>query len=195
MHHNLKYILLLLLATTTIACNSGSDEDKTIAATHPKLEKQLSRDSTRATKGNDEDYTDLYERYRITTEEYENSGNYNVPTMFRGKLAPVDEESHTDARTFRTALREGLAEGVNFAGKYTVVTIGCGTACQQHFVVDRENGKIIAKVEGSMGARYSPNSRILIVNPPDSTVNYKECHNCTPQAYELVDGKLRKLEK
>ena len=194
MHHNLKYTLLLLLATTTIACNSGSDEDKTIAATHPKLEKQLSRDSTRATKGND-DYTDLYERYRITTEEYENSGNYNVPTMFRGKLAPVDEESHTDARTFRTALREGLAEGVNFAGKYTVVTIGCGTACQQHFVVDRENGKIIAKVEGSMGARYSPNSSILIVNPPDSTVNYKECHNCTPQAYELVDGKLRKLEK
>ena len=193
MHKNLKYPLLLLLGTTVFACNSNT-EDKSIGSTHPKLEKQLARDTANLAMRNEEN-ADLYERYRITTEEYEKSGNYSVGNMYRGRLAPVDESSHTDARTFKTALRDGLAKGVNFAGKYTVVTVGCGTACQQHFIVDRESGKITEKIQGSAGAKYSANSRIFILNPPDSTINYKECQNCTPQAYELVDGKLKELDQ
>ncbi|MER2996827.1 hypothetical protein [Pontibacter populi] len=193
MYKNLKYPLLLLTVTIICACNSGSDEDKSIASTHPKLEKQLNRDSANISMRSEE-HADLYQRYRITTEEYENSGNYNVANMYRGKLAPADEASHTDAHAFKNALREGMAKGVNFAGKYTVVTVGCGTACQQHFIVDRESGKIVEKIEGSTGAKYSPNSRIFILNPPDSTINYNNCKDCAPQAYELVDGKLREIK-
>jgi hypothetical protein len=193
MQKNLKYPLLLLSVTIVCACSSGSDEDKNLASTHPKLEKQLDRDTANMSMRNEE-HEDLYQRYRITTEEYENSGNYNVKNMFRGKLVPADEASHSDARTYQTALHEGMAEGVNFAGKYTVVTIGCGTACQQHFIVDRENGKIVEKIQGSAGARFSKNSRIFILNPPDSTINYNECRDCKPQAYELVDGKLQAIK-
>ena len=192
MYKNLKYPLLLLLATIVLACDSNT-EDKSIGSTHPKLEKQLARDTANLSMRNEEN-EDLYERYRITTEEYEKSGDYAVGNMYRGRLAPVDEASHTDARTFKSALRDGLAKGVNFAGKYTVVTVGCGTACQQHFIVDRETGKITDKVQGSAGVKYSSNSRIFILNPPDATINYKECQNCTPQAYELVNGKLKKLD-
>ena len=193
MYKNLKHPLLLLTITIVCACSSGSDEDKGIAGTHPKLEKQLDRDTANLAMRSEEN-ADLYQRYRITTEEYENSGNYNVKNMFRGKLAPADEASHSDAHTYKSALREGMAQGVNFAGKYTVVTIGCGTACQQHFIVDRENGKIVEKIQWSSGARFSVNSRIFILNPPDSTINYNECQDCTPQAFELVDGKLRKVK-
>ncbi|MBB6611893.1 hypothetical protein H7F15_12650 [Pontibacter sp. Tf4] len=194
MHQNLKYALLLLSATIAVACNSNSDEDKGLASTHPKLEKQLHRDSVNAATHPKEDL-DQYEHYRITTEEYMNSGNYNVPNMFRGKLAPIDEESHKDARSFKIALREGMAKGVNFAGKYTVVSVGCGTTCQQHFIVDRETGKIVEKIQSSVGAKFSENSRIFIVNPPDSTLNYKECNYCTPEVYEMQNGKLVKVKK
>ncbi|NEM97519.1 hypothetical protein [Pontibacter burrus] len=193
MYQNLKYPLLLLLATATIACNSGSDEDKGIASTHPKLEKQLSRDSVNALMRNGE-HAELYDHYRITTDEYMNSGNYNVPTMFRGKLAPIDERSHRNARDYVIALREGMKQGINFAGKYTVVTVGCGTTCQRHFIVDRESGKVVDMVQSSTGAKFSENSRIFIVNPPDSTLNYNECRYCTPEVYELADGKLKKVE-
>ncbi|NDK57219.1 hypothetical protein [Pontibacter fetidus] len=193
MKPNLNYLLLLLFATIVFACNSNTNEDKDLGSTHPKLEKQLARDTANLAMRNEENEA-LYERYRITTEEYEKSGDYAIGSMFRGRLAPLDETSHTDARTFRTALREGLAKGVNFAGKYTVVTVGCGTACQQHFIVDRESGKIVEKIQGSAGAKYSPNSRIFTLNPPDSTINYKECQNCKPQTYELVNGKLKKLD-
>ncbi|MBC5774847.1 hypothetical protein H8S95_12290 [Pontibacter sp. KCTC 32443] len=194
MYKNLKYPLLLLLTISFLGCNSGTNEDKSISSTHPKLEKQLARDTANLAMRNEEN-ADLYQRYRITTEEYEKSGNYNVPNMYRGKLASVDESSHTDARTFKTALREGLAKGVNFAGKYTVVTVGCGTACQQHFIVDRESGKIVEKIQGSAGARYNANSRVFILNPPDSTINYRDCRNCTPQAYAMENGKLKRIEK
>ena len=189
MYKTLNYPLLLLLATISIACNPDKTEDKSIAGTHPKLEKQLNRDTANLAMRNEEN-AELNERYRITTEEYEKSGDYRIGEMFRGRLAPIDETSHTDARTFKTALRDGLAQGINFAGKYTVVTVGCGTACQQHFIVDRETGKIVEKIQGSAGAKYSPESRLFILNPADSTINYSNCKNCQPQTYEMVNGKL-----
>ncbi len=194
MYKLLKHPLLLLISIVAFACNSGSDEDKTIASTHPKLEKQLDRDSVNMPVTSSEN-AGLYERYQITMEEYENSGNYSAGNLYRGKLSQVDEKSHTEAQNFKTALREGMEEGINFAGKYTVVTIGCGTNCQRHFIVDRETGKITDQVQGSMGARYSTGSRVFILNPPDSSANYNQCQDCSPKAYELKDGKLQPLEK
>ena len=74
-----------------------------------------------------------------------------------------------------------------------MVTVGCGTTCQEHFVVDRQNGEIIDKVQSSTGAQFNPDSRIFIVNPPDSSLNYVDCPYCEPEAYVLEGGKLRKL--
>ena len=68
MYKTLNYPLLLLLATKSIACNPDKTEDKSIAATHPKLEKQLNRDTANLAMRNEEN-AELYERYRITTEE------------------------------------------------------------------------------------------------------------------------------
>ncbi len=183
---------LLLLALAAWSCGKTQDEDKTLASTHPKLEKQLSRDSIELPTDNLENAS-IYDRYRITEQEYYNSGDYAVPNMYRGKLAALDDKSHTEAATFKTALTEGLKQGVNFAGKYTVVTVGCGTSCQVHYVVDRENGKVLDKVQSSMGARYSPDSRLFIINPTDTTVNYKECQNCMPQGFVFENGKFRKV--
>ncbi|WP_092098464.1 hypothetical protein [Pontibacter chinhatensis] len=192
--NHLATCLCLLSVGLFTACKGGQEEEKGLAATHPELAKELAKDSLHVPY-NDPTDKELYNRYLITTEQYLNSKNYAVGDMYRGKLAPLDEASHSDAATYRTMLRKGLEEGVNFAGKYTVVSIGCGTSCQQHFVVDRETGKVLDKVQSSTGAKYSKDSRLLVVNPPDSAVNYQECRYCTPAYYEFVDGKFRKLEQ
>lgn len=185
---------LLLLPLALLSCRQESEEQGTIADTHPKLEEQLEKRSVK-TPISDSLNPTLYDRYRITMEDYHQSGDYKVTDIYRGRLAPLDERSHTDARTFRTALQKGMKEGVNFAGKYTVITIGCGTSCQVHYVVNRENGKVLDKVQSSVGAKFSRESRLFIVNPPDSTINYEECNYCKPEAYVFEEGRFRKIEE
>ncbi|WP_439882483.1 hypothetical protein ACSX1A_04805 [Pontibacter sp. MBLB2868] len=184
---------LLLLPMAFFSCRQDTEDQGKIADTHPKLEKQLEKRPVKMPVSGNEN-PELYDRYRITMEDYHKSGDYNVTNIYRGRLAPLDENSHTDARTFRTALQEGMKNGINFAGKYTVVTVGCGTACQVHYVVSRENGKVLDKLQSSIGAKYSANSRLFIINPPDSTINYKECNYCTPEAYVFEEGKFKKLK-
>jgi hypothetical protein len=43
-------------------------------------------------------------------------------------------------RKYRTAIREGLVNGANFAGRYVVVKWGCGTGCTSFVIVDAKTG-------------------------------------------------------
>ncbi len=61
--------------------------------------------------------------------------------IFKGKPARPLLLS-AQARSFRTRLREGAQKGPNFAGHYTIVTWGCGSACQQLAVVDARTGRV-----------------------------------------------------
>ncbi|MBX3245504.1 MAG: hypothetical protein KF685_13710 [Acidobacteria bacterium] len=85
----------------------------------------------------------------------------------------VNLSSHKDARLFRTRLREGFREGPNFAGHYTIVIWGCGTACLSGAVIDMRTGRVYFPPElGGIGAisfefeealTYNEHSRLLIV--------------------------------
>lgn len=89
--------------------------------------------------------------------------DFRVVSKFSGQPAPVNLASHKEARRFRTMLREGAAKGPNFAGHDTVVTWGCGTACQMAAVVDAGDGKVsFAPFTTSMGASYRLDSRLFI---------------------------------
>lgn len=197
MDKNLNTFILMIVCLAAFSCQSDNsnsiNEEKTIASTHPKLEEQLARDSVRTPVSSNEN-PDLYEHYRIRMDEYQQDNRFAIDEVYTGKLAPLDETSHADAKNLRTALRNGLKEGINFAGQYTVVTIGCGTSCQQHFVVDRKNGKILDRIQGSMGAKHEANSRLFILNPPDASINYEACTNCSPEAYIFRNGKFEKVE-
>ena len=163
-----------------------------IASTHPELVEELAEDTIPMPISNNQN-SDLYQRYRITMEEYQRSGRFDVADMYSGRLAPLDEASLTDALTYRTALVEGLKGGVNFAGRYTVVTVDCGTSCQLHYVVDRETGKVLDKLQSSAGAKYTSESTLFIINPPDSSNAYGECQDCVPEAYVYENGHFRRL--
>lgn len=186
------FLLTLVLIPLAFGCQQKTEEEKTIASTHPKLEQRLKVDSVRTPISSGEN-PDMYQRYRLRMDAYQTDEAYRVDEQYKSTLAPLDESSHPDAAKFRSALQSGLQKGVNFAGQYTVVTVGCGTTCQEHYVVDRSSGKVLDKVQSSTGARYTPDSRIFIVNPPDSTLNYIDCPYCEPAAYVFENDKFRKL--
>ena len=63
-------------------------------------------------------------------------------SVWRGGVAPLNLNSHPLARKFRTASREQIKEeGINFAGNYTLVSVGCGTGCSISGMVDARTGK------------------------------------------------------
>jgi hypothetical protein len=59
------------------------------------------------------------------------------------RIAPVDLSSAAGARRFRTVLRDGTRAGPNFAGRYTIVSWGCGSPCVEFVVVDVATGRIL----------------------------------------------------
>ncbi|MBM2294120.1 hypothetical protein JQX09_19515 [Sulfitobacter pseudonitzschiae] len=69
-------------------------------------------------------------------------------------------------RSYRTRIRDGAVSGVNFAGRFSVVEIGCGTSCRFAFVVDVSNGKVFTFPYGGeeqyqLGLVYSTDSRLM----------------------------------
>ena len=62
--------------------------------------------------------------------------------VYAGKAELLNLRSHPLARLYRTRLREALREeGINFAGHYTLATIGCGAGCSINAIVDARTGR------------------------------------------------------
>jgi hypothetical protein len=107
-----------------------------------------------------------------------NLDNYAVPAeeIFTGAPAPVNLNSYIGAARFKTKLVQAAQNGPNYAGHYTIVTIGCGTQCQDNWLIDAKTGKILDKISSMIGVSYAKNSYLLIVNPFDEALlqGYKE---------------------
>jgi hypothetical protein len=102
--------------------------------------------------------------------------NYAVAVR-RGKAAPLDQRSHPLARKYRTLInRQIREEGVNFAGRYTLASAGCGTGCSIIAIVDARTGRAFfpseltgwtgivgdyEPPEGEESWTYRPGSRLL----------------------------------
>lgn len=95
--------------------------------------------------------------------------DYPATDAFTGEPAPVDLESHPDAKTFRTALTrdaEAGAEQARFAGHYRIVVIGCGTSCKAVWAVDLIDGSVHSLFTASYGVAFRPDSRLIVENDP-----------------------------
>ena len=94
----------------------------------------------------------------------------------KARVRSIDFKKYPDARTYRTRLTAGLAEGVNFAGHFIIVGWGCGTGCTNAGIIDGRNGRVIwpeefFNVDATYGDNYSDiqldfrkNSRLLIIH-------------------------------
>lgn len=68
--------------------------------------------------------------------------DYPVKSVFKGKITAPDVGSHPRSKRFRTAIRTKAKAGVNFAGHYSLVAWGCGSACTSWAIVDSKTGRV-----------------------------------------------------
>jgi hypothetical protein len=129
--------------------------------------------------------------------------------VWRGTFAPLNLRSHPLARTYRTLMRRQLkAEGVNFAGHYTVASAGCGTGCSISAIIDARNGRayfpdelsgwtsIVGDYdipEGEELRTFRPDSRLLrVIGRPNIGGVAEERHGPSGiYYYEWVNNRLR----
>jgi len=83
----------------------------------------------------------------------------------------VDFNSHPDAALFDDALRGAIGEPANFAGRYRIVLVGCGTTCQAAIAVDAGSGRVITGPTAEFGIAYQIDSRLLVVNPAERVIS------------------------
>lgn len=141
--------------------------------------------------------TMLIAQTNITVPKFD---DYKVGNIYSGKAASVIFYNNPQARKYRTVLRNGVKQGVNFAGHYTVVIWGCGTSCQSFAIVDQISGRVYFTKELSLvsyadywakdyGLNFRPDSRLLIVNgSPD------EDKDIGRYFYEWKDNKLKLIK-
>ena len=92
--------------------------------------------------------------------------DYPVKQKFHGTPARINFRSCSLARSYRTRLREAVAMGPNFAGRYGVNYWGCGTERQQIGIVDLKSGQVyLSPFAAQFDIETRVNSRLLIVNP------------------------------
>ncbi|GGF24764.1 hypothetical protein [Hymenobacter cavernae] len=134
--------------------------------------------------------------------------DFKVNDLYKGGLARPDFSTDKNAKYFITRIKEGCENTKpDFAGHYTIVEWGCGSACQEMAIVDRINGKILfSKIpfdtaDGHCGVDYRVDSRMLIVNTEalSGSWGYEPGYKRydfwrVPAVYEMKNGQLKKVE-
>jgi hypothetical protein len=129
----------------------------------------------------------------------------------RARVAPLDLGSHALARLYRTLLRrQQREEGVNFAGRYTLASVGCGTGCSITAFIDARTGRahfpeelngwtgIVGDYDPPEGEDtwvYHANSRLLrVTGRPNIGEPTEERHGPSGIYYYAWDGtRLRRV--
>jgi len=69
--------------------------------------------------------------------------DYSVSEIYKGRIIYPDfNKRDRGARAYRTRIREGMKEGVNYAGYYSFIEVGCGTDCRFAFVANNTTGEV-----------------------------------------------------
>lgn len=119
--------------------------------------------------------------------------------VYEGDTVAVDLSSYSLAEGSEEKIRSGLVQnGINFAGKYSVVTRGCGENCQLSTIVDVSLGGIVEYgIISIHGLSYSRDSTLFIVNPETNIpIDVEATSSVETDFYSLTrDGTLRHLLK
>ena len=93
---------------------------------------------------------------------------YKVP-VYTGSLAMLNmDTSPKEARMFVTSINNQLsATGINFASRYSLVSVGMTGWGQNYFLVDRITGKTIPVAFKITYLESRKDSSLLIINPKD----------------------------
>lgn len=95
--------------------------------------------------------------------------DYPVQGKFSGETVMPDFKGRDRAfNSFRTRIREGLRNGPNFAGRYSLIQIGCGTGCSFVIVANNQTGRPVSFPRGGeknmyLSLDYRSDSRLVTV--------------------------------
>jgi len=98
-----------------------------------------------------------------------NASDFPIQGRFTGKtVLPDFKRRDREFNSFRTRIREGMREGPNFAGHYTLIQIGCGAGCSFAIVADNQTGRPASFPRGGednmyLNLDYSRDSRLVAV--------------------------------
>jgi hypothetical protein len=97
----------------------------------------------------------------------------------------------------QTRIRGGLKEGPNFAGKFSVIEVGCGAECRGVFIADNKTGQVFNFPRGGeentgLGLLYDIDSRLMVAQWKDY-----DADACNIEYFEWTgkEARLLKLEK
>jgi|GEM_PF-2494142 len=95
--------------------------------------------------------------------------------IYQGEGTEINFENYPQALNFQTRIEDSYREGPNFAGKYVLVVIGCGTNCEHLTLINYETGEVLSHgLNASHGFEFYPDSRLLVVNPPENLDHLEE---------------------
>lgn len=92
-----------------------------------------------------------YDPYLLANEQKSEYTNYLKSLFDQAESVPVDKalsrpnlKKGLPGYNFRSEInRQAKSSGVNFAGEWTLVVVGCGTGCAKYFLVHSKTGKVI----------------------------------------------------
>ena len=101
--------------------------------------------------------------------------DFPIKVAFHGLPKGVDFTGSSDAKLYRTVLRNGAKKGPNFADHFTIVIWGCGTSTQAFAIIDALSGKVYFCSElpfvsyadwheNDYGLHFRKDSNLLIAN-------------------------------
>lgn len=83
----------------------------------------------------------------------------------------IDLDSNPDAILIEDDLHAAVGQPPDFAGRFRIVLVNCGTTCQGAIAVNAGSGRVITGPTAEFGMDYQPDSRLLIANPVDTVVS------------------------
>ncbi|WP_182417262.1 hypothetical protein [Bartonella sp. HY038] len=124
--------------------------------------------------------------------------NYPATQIYKGKQAKLQLTKDNGGLTFKTRITEAAKKGVNFAGQYSIVEIGCGSSCLIAYVVDLKSGKLFSFPLGGeenyqMQLQYKPNSRLIKVVWND--INAAQNKACVIEYLEMQKDKFKTINR
>ena len=121
--------------------------------------------------------------------------DYPVSKKFGGQVPKTLNFSTCKyGKSYKTASRQAADEGANFAGHYAFARMGCGTSCQVSTITDLTTGNVYAGPDASGGYEFQIDSKLILVNPPDSSGLYYPCFYCIPEQYLWTDNTFKRIE-
>lgn len=108
----------------------------------------------------------------------------------------LDYSNYEYKKMYITATTDDVkANGVNFAGHFSFAYWGCGSPCKLSAVVDLKTGKVYNGLPSGIGYSFKKDSRLIVVNPPDSTNWYDiTVPYAIPEQYEWTGKEFRRIK-